>query len=289
MPDNQSYTLRGRLVGPTRDLDGLGGTLRVNVLVHDIGTGGWFWRMPGSPAFNYAGQLAEQGETSLVLDRLGYGASPLQDGDATCLGAQADMLHQVVQQLRSGTYEYVHPADGSVPNAAHVVTHGHGFGGAIAQLEAATFDDVDGLVLMAWADSGPTPFAVRHAIAQARGCRTSDYAPFTQSAADFSDVFFATAKPEVQRPAARRRSQDPCGDIASISGLGMGAGASQVDVPVLLLYGGKDKLIQPSARETQAESYRTRTTMRVFGKAGSSLPLEMQAAKVRATVLHWLS
>lgn len=288
LPDARTYELRGRLVGPTRDLDGLGGTLRVNVLVHDIGTGGWFWRMPGKPAHDYATKLAERGETSLVLDRLGYGASRLDDGDATCLGAQAGMLQQVVQHLVSGRFDYTDPADGSAPNAAQVVTHGHGLGAAIAQLEAATYDDVAGLVLMSWTDTGATPLAARYAARQARDCLSSDFAPFAQTRADFRDIMFSSAPPALQRAAARRQSEDPCGDVASLAGLGLGAGASQVDAPVLLLYGSKDKLIRPDARETQASAYPTDTTMRVFRGAGSALPLEKQAGKVRAAVLRWL-
>jgi hypothetical protein len=116
-PDNQSYRLRGRLVGPRRDVLGRGDALRVNVLVHDLGTGPWFWNLRHHPAYDYATKLARNGETSLVLNRLGYGASPLENGDATCLGAQADMLHQVVQHLRSGSYDFTR-AQGSTPAPA---------------------------------------------------------------------------------------------------------------------------------------------------------------------------
>lgn len=288
VPDNQSYQLRGRMVGPTKDLDGLGGAMRVNVLVHDIGTGAWFWNLQGNPTYDYATQLAEKGETTLVLDRLGYGASPLADGDATCLGAQADMLHQVVQHLTSGNYDYTDPADGSVPNAAHVVTHGHGVGAAIAQAEAAEFDDVAGLVLMSWTDSGATPLAARYAARQARDCLSADYAPFAATKKDFRDIMFASATAAVQRAAAQRQSEDPCGDVTSLPGLGLAPGAAQVDAPVLLLYGAKDKLIRSSARETQKSAYPTEVTMKVFPGAGSSLPLEKQAGKVRAAVLRWL-
>src|SRR5687768_5072558 len=73
--DRASYTLKGRLVGPSDAPDG-----RINVLVHDITAGGWFWHLREHPAYDYATQLALRGETSLVLDRLGYDDSPLPDG-----------------------------------------------------------------------------------------------------------------------------------------------------------------------------------------------------------------
>jgi len=289
-PDNESYELRGTMVGPVDDLDGIGGTLRVNVLVHDLGTGGWFWNLSGHPAYDYATKLAERGETSLVLDRLGYGASKLADGDATCLGAQADMLHQVVQHLVSGQYRFANPDLGTTPSAAHVITQGHGVGGAIAELEASTFDDVDGLVLMSWTDTGATPLAVRYAARQGRDCLSTDYAPFAATTKDFRDIMFASAPAAVQRASAHRQSDDPCGDVTSLAGLALSGslGAGQVDAPVLLLYGAKDKLIRPQARQAQADSFPTKVTMKVFPGTSSALPLEKSAGKVRAAVLRWL-
>jgi hypothetical protein len=292
VPDNQSYRLRGRLVGPRRDILGHGGPLRVNVLVHDVGTGSWFWNLHGHPAYDYATQLAKRGETSLVLDRLGYGASPLADGDATCLGAQADMLHQVVQHLRSGSYDFTR-APGSAPAAAHVVTQGHAVGAAIAQVEAATFDDVDGLVLMSWTDGGATSLATRTAARQHAACGSgADYAPYAATASAFRTLFFASAPRGVQKSAVGLRGPSPCGDATSLSALGLGStlGAGQVEAPVLLLFGSKDALNRADARSKQAGSYDAseKVTSRTIKGAGSALPLERSAAKTRADVLRWL-
>src|SRR6478752_1233328 len=108
-PDNKSYVLHARLVGPRHEV--LGANVpRMDVLVHDLATGSWFWNLRRHPAYDYATRLAHAGETSLVLDRLGYGASKLAQGNATCLGAQADMLHQVVQHVRSGQYRFADSA-----------------------------------------------------------------------------------------------------------------------------------------------------------------------------------
>ncbi|MEP9361494.1 alpha/beta hydrolase [Nocardioides sp. CN2-186] len=290
-PDDQSYQLRGRLIGPRRDIDEQGDALRVNVLVHDLGTGSWFWTLPGHASYDYATRLARHGETSLVLDRLGYGRSKLDDGDATCLGAQADMLHQVVQHLRSGRYDFASPVPGvtSTPAAAHVVTQGHAVGAEIAQLEASTFDDVDGLVLMSWAAGGATSLATRTAAAQTRACGSTDYAPLATSGSDYRALLFASAPRGVQQTAARLRPKDPCGDVTSSAAMALatGLGAGQVDAPVLLLYGSKDALTNPRARESQAASYPTEVTTHTFQGAGSALPLEKPRA-VRSVVLRWL-
>jgi pimeloyl-ACP methyl ester carboxylesterase len=289
--DNQSYELRGRLVGPAPALDGTGGPIRVNVLVHGLSAGSWFWNLRQRPSYDYATRLAERGETALVLNRLGYGSSGLPDGNGTCLGAQAQMLHQVVQHLRSGRYDFADPAHGPTPAAAHVVTQGHGLGAAVAQVEAAEFDDVDGLVLMSWTDRGATPLAARTATAQRAECTTGgDYATLADSRADYRRLLFASAPTSVQRTASRLRAADPCGDVASVPAflLASNLAAGRVDAPVLLLYGSKDALNRADARADQAASYPTAVTTRTFAGAGSALPLERSAGKVRAAVLRWL-
>ncbi len=274
--DRASYTLSGRLVGSGDAPAG-----RINVLVHDITAGGWFWHLREHPAYDYATQLAMRGETSLVLDRLGYDDSPLPDGRKTCLGAQADMLHQVVGQLRAQGYD-------------EVVLHGHSVGAAIAELEAATFSDVDGLVVMSWSDSGATPHAIREAVLQHAACLTGrTTAPYGRTARDFRELLFVTAPVEVVETATRLRNEDPCGDAVSLAQLVVvnNVATHLIDVPVLLLFAGKDALNRPDARWLQPLAYGlgARVTTRVVPGAGSALPLEQSAATTREHVLTWLS
>ncbi|MGZ4445724.1 MAG: alpha/beta hydrolase [Nocardioides sp.] len=290
--DGRSYRLRGELVGPRREV--LGASVdRVNVLVHDTTTGSWFWQLPGHPAYDYAEKLAAHGETSLVLDRLGYDSSPLKDGNATCLGAQADMVHQVVQHLRSGSYHFTGSSRG-VPAAEHVVLQGHSVGAAIAQVEAATFDDVDGLVLMSWSDSGATQAAVDGVQRQSQRClQGADYAAFATSGRQFRRLAFATAPAGVQHTAARLRNQDPCGDVLSLGSVYSVSNllTHQIEAPTLLLYGGRDKLNDPSSASRQQGSYKAGTPVArtTFAGAGNMLPLEKAAPQVRARVIRWLA
>jgi pimeloyl-ACP methyl ester carboxylesterase len=273
--DRATYPLSGRLVGASGVPSG-----RINVLVHDITAGGWFWHLREHPAYDYATQLALRGETSLVLDRLGYDDSPLPDGRKTCLGAQADMLHQVVAQLRAQGYD-------------EVVLHGHSVGAAIAELEAATFRDVDGLVLMSWADSGASPRAIREALLQNAACLTGRRtAPYGRTASDFRELLFVTAPPEVVDTATGLRNEDPCGDATSLASLVVvnNVLTHLIDVPVLLLFAGKDALNRPDARFLQPLAYGlgAKVTTRVLPGSGSALPLEQSAPRTREHVLAWL-
>ena len=291
-PDNKSYVLHAQLVGPRHEV--LGANVpRLNVLVHDLATGSWFWHLRRHPAYDYAGKLAAAGETSLVLDRLGYGDSTLSEGNATCLGAQADMLHQVVQHLRSGRYRF-EDSTRATPGAQHVVVHGHSVGAAIAQVEAATFDDVDGLVLMSWTDNGASPRAVDEASRQSATClRGEDYVESGDSRKDYRSLLFVTAPAAVQQTALARRDVDPCGDALSLSQMVTTSTltARDVEAPVLLLFGGKDALNRDGAAEQQRQAYSSSVavTSHTVKGAGSTLPLEKSAPRTRARVLDWLS
>jgi pimeloyl-ACP methyl ester carboxylesterase len=286
--DDQTYPLSGRLVGPRRSVEGLSDALRVTVLVHDDGTGSWFWHLPSLPSHDYAGRLARRGETVLVIDRLGYGASGRPD--RSCLGAQADVLHQVVQHLRSGTFEFTKPRFGSAPAAAHVVLQGHGTGAAIAQLEAGTFDDVDGLALMSWTDSSTTTAARETVSARTRACTGgATTAPAAADDAAFRQLLFARAPEAVQARASALRAPVPCTDVLSrtTSLSAVRGAASRVDAPVLLLYGDADPLTSAEGRATQATAYAAEVTTRTFAGSGNAVSLE-RPAQVTNAMLAWL-
>ncbi len=293
LPDGEEYAVTARLVGPRKAVLGRAGAPRVNVLVHDTGTGGWFWGMDSPRRFDYARQLARQGETSLVLTRLGYDENPLGSGRDTCLGAQATMLHQVVQHLKSGNFRFTGDVGTTTPHAGHVVVHGHGVGSAVAQLEASTFDDVEGLVLMSWTDLQFSQRAVAEATRQGTTCLgAADYASFGESRADYRSLLFSSAPARVQRQAARLRNDVPCGDVLSLGTMvtSLALGTSDIEAPVQLLFGAQDARIRDGAADQQAdrfssaESVRTRT----FPGAGSALPLERKAPQVRREVLTFL-
>jgi pimeloyl-ACP methyl ester carboxylesterase len=289
--DGRTYTVRGTIVGPAAALSAPS-THRVNVLVHDITTGGWFWRMPGHPDVDYAARLADAGEVSLVIDRLGYDASPVRTGMSPCLGSQADVLHQVIQQLRAGSP--------GVPTPDDVVLHGHSVGAAIAQAEAARWKDVDGLVLMSWSDAGPSSRAFNESFTQHSACLLGGgrdgaprgYAWFGRSEAVFRSLHFATASAAVQEDASHQRNPDPCGDAISLAQTVLvgNIATRAIDVPVLLLFGGKDVLNRPDAATLQRMAYAPGTPVTVHKNpaAGGALPLEAGAADLRGRVRAWL-
>lgn len=165
--DGAEYTVSGVLAGPREAL--ASGSVRAGSLyLHGLNASGaeFFDAAPnaGSDAgASYINAMAARGEVSVAIDRLGYAASPGPPGVEDCLGAQADMAHQIVQSLRAGDYA---TGDGSTPpRLERVVLGGHSAGSLIAELAAHTFGGIDGLILMSYSDLVISP-AYRLVLAQ---------------------------------------------------------------------------------------------------------------------------
>ncbi len=90
--------------------------------------------------YNYVKYMTERGYTTLSLDRLGYGYSDHPVAETLNFDVAALNTHQIVQYLRAG-------ALGRRFNT--VVTNGYSMGGLTAQVEAATYHDVDALAVHA--------------------------------------------------------------------------------------------------------------------------------------------
>lgn len=101
--DGRTYTVRGHLTAPTRLLEGKSADNAVTLYQHGIAAGEWYWRVEAD-GYHHAEELAARGHASLTIDRIGYDTSDTLDGLATCIGGQADITHQIIQQLRKGTY-----------------------------------------------------------------------------------------------------------------------------------------------------------------------------------------
>ncbi|MGH7857168.1 MAG: hypothetical protein ACREQY_07515, partial [Candidatus Binatia bacterium] len=91
--DLQTYTIAGRLVAP----DAMPGS--VALYLHGLGYGKWFWGFQAVPGFDFAADMAGRGHASVIIDRLGYDDSGHPNGYASCLGAQADVAHQIIDEM----------------------------------------------------------------------------------------------------------------------------------------------------------------------------------------------
>lgn len=300
--DKKPYTISGDLVGPARLLESTDPTQLVTLYLHEFSFGRFFWEFGAVPGWDFVGGLAEAGHVSLVVDRLGYDASGHPPGGDTCLGAQADVVAQLVQKLRSGSYAR---ADGRQPPAfARVVLAGHSVGAGVAELAAHSFPDLElaGLIVFGWADSDYSARSIEQSMKQGADCipggepaetdGPSGYAYFGATEADFRQNVFHSAPPEVVAAATAMRNRDPCGDnatlarIAVVNSLNLG----KISVPVLLVFGQNDAIFQSGAAENQAERFSGSAQVKLvtIPNAGHALTLEAPAPEVRSLAAGWL-
>jgi pimeloyl-ACP methyl ester carboxylesterase len=299
--DGRTYTVRGHLTGRRRALEK---HRAVTLYLFGYDGGEWNWHLTAVPRYDHARRMARLGHVSLTIDELGYDSSDHPDGMATCMGAQADIAHQIVTDLRSGHYEL-----GGRPGRrfSRVVLAGHDVGGLVAEIEAYSYKDVDALVQVTWADQGQTPYIVERAtVAGVDWCSAdaqpaedsqpgspSGYHHFTSSAQEFREKLFFHPNPRVLDAATRLRNRNPCGMIRSApTGVPVDRQrASEITVPVLIVFGDRDTLVWTRDGERQQEqvySGSRDTTTTFIPNAGHFPMLDQGAPRFRRALSSWL-
>jgi pimeloyl-ACP methyl ester carboxylesterase len=104
-----------------------------------------YWDWPFEPEiYSYVRRATAAGYAVLDIDRIGIGRSDHPPAAAVDIAANGYVVHQIVQALRGG--DRVVPGFGRV-HAERVALVGHSLGSVISIQEAATYGDVDGVVL----------------------------------------------------------------------------------------------------------------------------------------------
>jgi hypothetical protein len=299
LADGSNVRLVGRLVGPRSIIAAARTPATVTLYLHEFSFGKWFWHFPDR-AYDYATFQARAGHVSVLVDRLGYGDSSHPNGNATCVGADADEEHQMAMQLRAGSYQL-----GGAPARGfqHVVVAGHSGGAMASEIEAYSFGDVDGLMIFAHVDGDPTNRGTTEGLQEGGVCALggqpsepggpSGYAYFGQTEADWRIDYFEGAERRIVDAAVPLRHRDPCGDVYSFAEAVFldHIYVPRIAVPVLLLYGLSDALFaQPAGgRDQRAEFSGSRdVTLDYFAGCGHALNLELCAPDVRRRVSDWL-
>lgn len=296
LTDGATYHVKGKLVGPAGSLSTNGGS--ATLYLHGLGFGMFFWDFTAVPGYDFAAQMAARGHVSVIIDRLGYGASGHPPGFSSCVGGQADVAHQIVQDLRSGSYAV---GSGAPVSFSRVALIGHSAGGAIAQIEAYSFRDVDALGVLDYADLGQSVLALstfgQVGLECLLGGQPSDgapgYAPFGATAAAFDAAMFHDADPAVVQAVNQMRNPDPCGDDVSL------AQAIVLDqvllatirTPVLLVFGTADALFPPPAGILQRLHFLGShdVTLDQIPDTGHAVTLERSHLQLVADISGWLA
>jgi pimeloyl-ACP methyl ester carboxylesterase len=117
----------------------------VQITLHGITYSHLYWDFPFQPeTYSYVRRATAEGYAVLNLDRIGIGQSDRPPAADVTIPSNGFVIHQIVQALRGGGL--VVASFGRIA-AGRVVLVGHSLGSAISIQEAATFGDVDGVVL----------------------------------------------------------------------------------------------------------------------------------------------
>ncbi|WP_067887882.1 alpha/beta hydrolase [Nocardia vaccinii] len=294
--DGRIYRVHGHLTGPADALAGRTATSAA-LYLHGLELGEWFWRFDAVPGYDHVREMAQRGHVSVTIDRLGYGASGQPAGTLSCVGGQATAVHQIVQALRSGNYS----ADGGAVAFQHVALLGHSLGGAVAQIEAYSFDDVDALGVLSYSDLALTPEQLVGALSWGATCLTGGqkspagapgYSYLTPNVQAYQQDFLAQSPPNVLAAATPMRALNPCGDMVSLTEATLidPARLGAIRVPVLTLTGTGDRVFDVNRARFQGKLFtgsRDVTTDIVDG-ATHGLTLEPTAARFRDDLDSWL-
>ncbi|MFI5846097.1 alpha/beta hydrolase [Catenuloplanes sp. NPDC051500] len=291
--DGRTYTVRGHLTAPQALLDG--DKRSIVLYQHGIAAGEWYWRVD-LPGYHHAEELAKRGHASLTIDRLGYDSSDQPDGLAMCVGGQADITHQIVRQLRAGSYT----VEGRAPvTFDRVALAGQSNGGQIVQIAAYSFNDVDALIIMDWTDLGLTPQANARFFASLQTCLRggepvreggpAGYAYYDLGPDEFRTGNFNDTEEQVLTVAVPHQNRHPCGDMVSQLGSVMVdvRTLAEIKIPVLMMYGEKD------ARVSGGDAHRklfagTQAELVEIPGAGHYMGLARNARMVHDAQATWL-
>jgi pimeloyl-ACP methyl ester carboxylesterase len=299
LSDGATYTIRGHLVMPATHP----APSSVTLYLHGLGFGESFWRFQNPAGYDFTADMASRGHASVVIDRLGYDSSPHPLGFNVCLGSQADMAHQIIQQLRSGAYQI---DAGAVSTFSRVALAGHSIGGSTSQIEAYSFGDIDALAVISYADLGASPETLLALSSASLICATggrqpepgspAGYAPFGVSDADFQALMFHHADPAVDSAVTAQRNLDPCGDLLAAAPALAGNVANLallgiIHVPVLVMCGNNDAVFPPPACTLQRGLYlgSPDTTLNLLDDTGHAVTVELNAPVFRQRLSDWLA
>ena len=300
--DGATYAVRGHLTGPRAALRG-SAPKAVELYLGGFDAGGeWTWRFTAVSGHNFSDQMAKQGHVSLTVDMLGYGASGHPDGFQACLGSEADVTHQIVQQLRRGIR-----AGPKTVKFSQVVLVGYDVGGTAAQIEAYSWKDIDGLITLEIADQGRTPYLLGLATQALRVCDQGGepaqpggrggYMYFGPPDPEFRNTIFFNADTAVMRAVLdgphRLRNRNPCGWVRSaISAFPTNTQRdSEITVPVMFMFANNSPIFTRDGEDHQRDNFTgttDKTTVRI-DNTGHFPMLERNASKLRDAISAWLT
>jgi pimeloyl-ACP methyl ester carboxylesterase len=275
----------------------------VQLLVHGATYSHLYWDFPYQPErYSYQRDMARYGHATLAVDRLGTGQSSKPPSVTLLDSVEAASIHQMVGHLRAGRVGGM--------RFDRIILVGHSLGAGVATIEAATYHDVDGVILTDTshlvsalaAVNGPTVYTHPVILDPQLRHRGSDPG-YVTTRPGFRPVFYEASDADPQVIA----TDDATKDQLSLIGFGLvltfgdeGPASLRIDVPVLLGVGEKDFAFCGflSRDCSSAEAFRkqeapyfapaAKLSTFVLPGAGHSIALHRNAGEYRDATRAWL-
>ena len=232
-----------------------------------------YWDFPLQPErYSFRRSLNDRGYATLTIDRLGTGGSSRPLSVTLTAGVQAAAVHQVIGRARAGQL------DGSA--FSKVLLGAHSVGSGIAVIEAATYRDVDGVLL--------TGFSHVLAPGVVTGLATSvhpaaidpvlgggyDLGYLTTRPGTRGSLFYAPATADPAVVAADEATKDVLAATEAPDVIGVAVASPYsvlINAPVLLAVGGADSLFCVELLGNCASAEALRTTEKPYYSAQACL------------------
>lgn len=244
----ETYRLVGWLCSTAEQRDAQGqivGTPEVDVLVPGATYDHNYWDWPNfGGQYSYVDAALISGFVTFSYDRLGTGESEYPPGGAVVLESEAYILEQLVSGLSSG--------QGFAVDAGRVVVIGHSLGAGIAVKHAATYNDVDAVVVTGmlhevnpaqsqYIQTNFYPADQDAKFAQA-GLPVGDYLTTQPNARGQAFYNLGTADSLVVQQDEQLKSTIPVSMLPALSAMRDPALSQAIQVPTLVVTGEQDSL-----------------------------------------------
>jgi pimeloyl-ACP methyl ester carboxylesterase len=238
------------------------------------------------------------GYTTFAIDRIGTGQSTRPASTDVNLATSTYVLHEIVQRLKTGT---------SIGGTkfAKVIVIGHSFGSLTSLTEAATYHDVDGVVLTSSLHKQNPNAATIAQTMPAQDDPSLANVPagyLTQAPGGIQAAFFydpgTYSDPAVINYNEQIKDTMTLGELQDIGSATTSTLSRQINVPVLEVVGQNDLLFCVDAIDCSSNatvykeeapffSAQAKLQVQVIPNTGHDLNLHYSAPKTYAAIMAW--
>lgn len=289
-PDLKVATIRGTLTGPKKAVEQ--GTVAGSVLSHGDGYDESFWTFP-EKGYSVVDDLATRGHVSVSYDRLGYGESDKPNGNAICIGTEATVLRQIVDQLKAGTYT----SKAEKPSFSRLAVVGHSASGFIVEQMQGVLGGADAVGAISTGVESVTPLVALRAVQQQQRCLLgpndgNGYAGLEGNDAEFrADHVQTGIEPRIADILTRNRTEDACAGTRNLQNIVANTitNAAAVRVPVLAVAGTDDAFFPNVGLHAATFTSSPKVTVKQIPRTPHAIAFSGERRLFRDTLAAWLT